>query len=173
MRLEQLLNLYKMYGISEQAFDNDKAKEKFYDISQPLFDHWLKLLAFDDERSLVHHHNDMESWILQLSKILRKAPRWHPGEKELLLELYNREEDESDIDSIIGRMQRGQYSSLTRLYSNQEIKIILPELYTTLAQIMLEYKNDIRINEILQRTYDRNEDNGIFYYLLELKVREK
>lgn len=102
------------YSISEFAFPTFKAKEKVMGLSNPIFEHILKIAYLYDRNNDTNLHwaSEIQNWLVQCSRIKLRGSNKYPTNKQILSWLFEDFLIEDDL-----------YSQSLKIYNEYDIKI--------------------------------------------------
>ena len=119
--------------LTAMAFSRSKCQDKITDLSDPILEHLIKVLAFDDPTNLHKHLDDINSWLVDLWEV--KPSGFKLKEKDYYTWLFEEKKAVQSLEvfSKYLRVKFKSYKALPRLRSDHEVLEMLPALYKAIA----------------------------------------
>lgn len=122
--------------IDEFSRKRGKSMDKFEDLSEQVWKHLIKLLAFRDIRSINHHFSNINTWLESMKSQIYKTGSWIP-DKEELVDLMYKDIFREKTTRQIKVFAKDKYSSLPRLYNDNQVIELLDDIYPLIARDLL------------------------------------
>jgi hypothetical protein len=125
--LELLGEKLSKTSIFEMAFDRKDVEAKITSLSEPITEHLIKVLKWQDDANKQKHLRDIDSWLYKVQRLkLRKNRK--PSNHEYFEWLFT---DVVQDEITLSRWIKGmyQYSTLPVLRENDEIFDIIKAIY--------------------------------------------
>ena len=122
--------------IDEFSRKRGKSMDKFEDLSEQVWKHLIKLLAFRDIRSINHHFSNINTWLENMKSQIYKTGSWIPNKEELVDLMYKDLLRDKTIRQI-KVFAKDKYSSLRRLYNDNKVIELLDDIYPLIARDLL------------------------------------
>ena len=119
--------------LTAMAFSRSKCQDKITDLSDPILEHLIKVLTFDDPTNSHKHRDDINSWLVAVWEV--KPSGFKLKEKDYYTWLFEEKKAVQNLE-VFSKYVRGKlksYEALPRLRSDQEVLEMLPALYKAIA----------------------------------------
>lgn len=143
MRLFEIVGdfISKSY-IFEMAFDRKDVESKITSISDPIIEHLVKVLKWDDSINYNKHIGDINRWIFQIQRLKMKGNR-KPTQHDYYTWMF---EDVAQDELTISRFIKGlhRYHHFPVIRSDEEVFYVIKHiLYQTSFDLPLNQFDDI------------------------------
>lgn len=127
-------------ALNEMSFSRSKVEDKFTDISDPMRDHFVKILRYDSPNDELKHYRDILGWYMQLYRLDMKSkpkekfffqwifPSTYRGDlpyiiKVMDLQYENIKKKMESVDVIYNKMENIFKVLANNLYKHKSLSI--------------------------------------------------
>lgn len=122
-----------------QAFSRSQYEDKITNLAEPIFQHLIKILKWDDPANYNKHIKDINGWLIPIKDMKTKFKQ-KPGDIErwLFLEAFTQESVDLRIDVVLE-----DYHGLPEKMTNQQVFAKLKLIYRAIDADLLSgsFKN--------------------------------
>ena len=150
-KLDKKIKKLQETKLFEMAFKRKKLIEKIEGLQNPINEHLLKIILFDDKVNFSKHVNDLETWLLDIQEMdflsSNKKLKSKDHFNTLFIEPISNDSNVQYIENKLrGKLKK--YSKLPRRRSNEEAIIILYNLHKEISKLLsrneiYDFFNDI------------------------------
>lgn len=115
-----------------QAFNRGEYESKITNLAEPIFQHLIKVLKWDDSTNYNKHIRDLNGWLLPIRDMKTKFKQ-KPGDIErwLFAEAFDQESVDLRIEVVLE-----DYHNLPEKMTNQQVYAKLKQIYSELDKAM-------------------------------------